>query len=295
MWARKDFLKWLAASPFLFEMTKLQEIFNLFEAAKNTTKMPLLFLGHGNPMNAIEDNQFVQGFKKMAQKIPRPEAILCVSAHWFTKGTKVTGIDKPPVIYDFYGFPEELYKVKYPAIGSPVLAETVKQLIKPTETVIDKEWGLDHGAWSVLTHFFPNADVPVIQMSIDQNLSTKEHFELGKKLSSLRKKGVLIIGSGNIVHNLSLVDFNNFHKDNYGYDWAIEARSQINDFILSENYNPLFQYRTFSKAFQNAIPTPEHFLPLMYILSLKEKNETIHLFNDKLLAGSLSMTSLYIH
>ncbi len=295
MLSRNDFLKWLLTSPFLFEMTKMKEVFNYFDSTSSTPKMPVLFLGHGSPMNAIEDNQFVQGFKKMAGKIPKPEAILCISAHWYIKGTKITGMEKPRVIYDFYGFPEELYKVKYPASGSPVLAQTVQELVKPTQTIIDQEWGLDHGAWTVLKYFFPKADVPVIQMSIDQNLSTKEHFELGKKLSSLRNKGVLIVGSGNIVHNLSLVDFNNFHKDNFGYDWAIEARAQINDCILNENYNPLFQYKSFSKAFQYAIPTPEHFLPIMYILALKEKNETIHLFNDKLLAGSLSMTSLYIH
>jgi 4,5-DOPA dioxygenase extradiol len=219
---------------------------------------------------------------------------LCISAHWFTKGTKVTAMEMPKTIHDFGGFPKELFAVQYPAKGSPELAQSTKELLSPTLVELDEHWGLDHGAWSVIKHLYPDADIPVVQLSIDYTQSPQYHFDLAQQLNTLRNKGILIIGSGNIVHNLRLVDFQNFDKDNYGFDWAIEARATINKYILDGNYHPLINYEKQSKAFQLAIPTAEHFLPLIYTLGLKQKSETISLFNDKLLAGSLSMTSLRI-
>jgi 4,5-DOPA dioxygenase extradiol len=258
----------------------------------HSPKMPIVFVGHGSPMNAIEENEFVAGFRKLAEELPRPKAILCISAHWFIRGTKFTAIETPRTIHDFYGFPKALYEVQYPAKGSPELAEESKHLIIPTESELDIEWGLDHGAWSVLKHMYPQADVPAIQMSIDCTKPAEYHFDLAKHLAPLREKGVLIIGSGNIIHNLRLVDFQNMDKDDYGYDWAIEVRSRINDYLLAGNYQPLIDYDIQGKVFQLAIPTPDHYLPMLYILGLKQKNEQLSLFNDKLLAGSLSMTSM---
>ena len=259
-----------------------------------TPKMPVLFLGHGNPMNAIEENQFVNGFRNIAKTLPKPNAILCTSAHWFTNGTKVTTMEFPQTIHDFGGFPAALFAVQYPAKGCPELAQETKQLLGPTLVELDEKWGLDHGAWSVIKHLYPEANIPVIQLSIDYTKPANYHFELAQKLQSLRHKGILIIGSGNIIHNLRLVDFNNFNKVDYGFDWAMEAHQTINNYLLDGNYKPLIDYENLSKAVQLAIPTPEHYLPLIYSLGLKDKNDEISLFNDNLLAGSLSMTSLKI-
>jgi 4,5-DOPA dioxygenase extradiol len=256
--------------------------------------MPVLFLGHGSPMNAIEENQFVAGFRDLAKTLPQPNAILCISAHWFTNGTKVTSMQMPRTIHDFGGFPQALFDVQYPAKGSPELAVETKKILEPVAVDLDEHWGLDHGAWSVIKHLYPKADVPVIQLSIDYTKSGQYHFELAQKLQALRYKGVLIIGSGNIVHNLRLVDFRNFDKDNYGFDWAIEARETVNNFLLDGNFQPLIDFEKMNKALQLAIPTPEHYLPLLYTLGLKDKTDELDLFNDKLLAGSLSMTSVKI-
>ena len=275
-------------------MNALNDLHEISGSFSNTEKMPVLFLGHGSPMNAIEENQFVMGFRNLAKTLPQPNAILCISAHWFTKGTKVTAKEMPRTIHDFGGFPQALFDVQYPAKGSPELALETKQLLTPVEVELDEHWGLDHGAWSVIKHLYPEANFPVIQLSIDYTKSGQYHFDLAQKLSALRTRGILIVGSGNIVHNLGLVDYRNFEKDNYGYDWAIEARSTINDYLLDGNFQPLIDFEKQSKAFQLAIPTPEHYLPLIYTLGLKGKSEELSLFNDKLLAGSLSMTSVKI-
>lgn len=275
-------------------MTNLNELHSISQSFPNSEKMPVLFLGHGSPMNAIEENQFVTGFREIAKTLPMPNAILCVSAHWFTQGTKVTTMEMPRTIHDFSGFPKELYEVQYPAKGNPILAKETKELLKPTFVELDEKWGLDHGAWSVIKHLYPNADIPVVQLSIDYTKPAQNHFELAQKLNALRHKGILIIGSGNIVHNLGLVDFRNFEKDNYGYDWAIKARETINHYLLDGNFQPLINYEKQSKAVQLAIPTPDHYLPLIYTLGLCQKGERLNLFNDKLVAGSLSMTSLKI-
>lgn len=275
-------------------MNTLNDLHKISETFSNTEKMPVLFLGHGSPMNAIEENQFVTGFRNLAKTLPQPNAILCISAHWFTNGTKVTAMEMPRTIHDFGGFPQALFDVQYPAKGSPELAIETKELLQPVAVEFDYEWGLDHGAWSVIKHLYPDANVPVIQMSIDYAKPAQYHFDLAKKLSALRTKGILIIGSGNIVHNLGLVDYRNFDKDNYGYDWAIEARETVNNYLLDENFQPLIDFEKQSKAIQLAIPTPEHYLPLIYTLGLKGKTEELSLFNDKLLGGSLSMTSVKI-
>ncbi|MEO8236370.1 MAG: 4,5-DOPA dioxygenase extradiol [Flavobacterium sp.] len=259
-----------------------------------TPKMPILFLGHGNPMNAIEENQFVAGFRNIAKTLPKPNAILCISAHWFTKGTKVTAMEFPPTIHDFGGFPSALFAVQYPAKGSPELAKETKHLLSPTLVELDEKWGLDHGAWSVIKHLYPEANIPVIQLSIDYTKPANYHFELAQKLQLLRHRGILIIGSGNIIHNLRLVDFNNFNKVDYGYDWAIEAQETINSYLLEGNYKPLINYKNQNSSFQLAIPTPDHYLPLLYTLGLQDKTDNLTLFNDNLLAGSLSMTSVKI-
>ena len=275
-------------------MQNLNNLQQFSESLSNTERMPLLFLGHGSPMNAIEENEFVAGFRNVSKILPIPTAIICISAHWFTNGTKVTAMEMPQTIHDFGGFPKALYEVQYPAKGYPELAKTTKLLLEPTLVELDEKWGLDHGAWSVLKHLYPLADIPVIQLSIDYSKPAQYHFDLAQKLNKLRNKGILIIGSGNIVHNLGLVDFHNFHKDDYGYDWAIEARSMFNKYLLDGDFQSLIDYEKQSKAIQLAIPTPDHYLPLIYTLGLKQKNEELSLFNDKLVAGSLSMTSVKI-
>ncbi len=275
-------------------MNSLENLYLASKSLSTTKRMPVLFLGHGSPMNAIEENQFVSGFRQIAKTIETPTAILCISAHWFTNGTKVTAMEMPKTIHDFGGFPQELFDVQYPAKGSPSLAHETKELLLPTSVELDQHWGLDHGAWSVIKHLYPEANIPVIQLSIDYTKPAQYHYELAQKLQVLRNKGILIIGSGNIVHNLRRVDFQNFDKEDYGFDWAIEARAKINQHLTSGDFQPLIDYDKQGTAFQLAIPTPEHYLPLLYSLGLKQKDEDLSLFNDKLVAGSLSMTSLKI-
>lgn len=282
---------------FIGGITNMDTLKDLEKTAKNSTsteKMPVLFLGHGSPMNAIEENEFTQGFQNISKTLPKPNAIICISAHWFTNGTKVTAMEYPPTIHDFGSFPRELFEQQYPAKGNVKLAKDVKKILHPTLVELDEKWGLDHGSWSVLKHLYPKADIPVIQISMDYTKKANEHFELAKQLTSFRDKGFLIIGSGNIIHNLRLVDWRNFDKDNYGHDWAIEAKEKINEYLLNGNYKSLIAYKKQSQAFQLAIPTPEHYLPFIYILGLQRENESIQIFNDKLVAGSLSMTSLKI-
>jgi 4,5-DOPA dioxygenase extradiol len=259
-----------------------------------TAKMPVLFVGHGSPMNAIEENEFVNGWRNVARTIAKPEAILCISAHWETRGTYVTAMDKPRTIHDFGGFPQELFEVQYPAPGSPYLAGETRRTVKGTEVFPDERWGLDHGCWSVLKQMYPEADIPVVQMSLDYTLPPQYHYDLAKELLPRRSKGILIIGSGNIVHNLHLVDWSKMEEPEFGYDWAIEANEKIKQLILSGDHASLINYPSQGKAFALSIPTPEHYLPLLYILSLKEENERVDFFNDKAVMGSLTMTSLII-
>jgi len=272
----------------------LNDLQNISDQFTKTERMPVLFLGHGSPMNAIEENQFVRGFREISKKIPTPNAILCISAHWFTKGTFVTSGEIQKTIHDFYGFPPELFAVQYPAKGNPELAKETVELLSPNPVTETDSWGLDHGAWSVIRHLYPEANIPVIQMSIDYTKSAQYHFELAEKLSKLRDKGILIIGSGNIIHNLRLIDWRNINTVGAGWDWAIEARAKTNEWILDGNYQNLINFEKQGTALQNAVPTPDHYLPLIYTLGLKKKTEEISLFNDELIGGSLSMTSVRI-
>lgn len=291
---RLKFLQTLALLPLAGAAMKLQQLDKMLSPNDSTDKMPVLFLGHGSPMNAIEENEFVAGFRKTSAKLPAPTAILCVSAHWETKGTFVTAMENPKTIHDFGGFPKALFGVQYPAPGSPELAEETKKIIQKTEIGLDHHWGLDHGAWSVIKHLYPKADVPVIQLSLDYTKPPQYHYELAKELAALRRKGVLIVGSGNMVHNLRMVAWDKLNVSGFGFDWALEASEKMKQMILDGNHSGLTNYNNQGKAFQLAVPTPEHFLPLVYTLALQDKNDTLSLFNDKAVAGSLTMTSVLI-
>ncbi|EMB16521.1 catalytic LigB subunit of aromatic ring-opening dioxygenase [Rhodopirellula europaea 6C] len=254
--------------------------------------MPALFVGHGSPMNALEDNRFVQGFRSIVKTIPKPKAILCISAHWYTRGTKVTAMSQPKTIHDFGGFPQALHEFQYPAPGSPELAKATASLVPKTPVALDQSWGLDHGAWAVLTHLYPNADIPVVQMSLDRTQTPEFHFELGKQLEVLRQRGILIVGSGNIVHNLRLVDFQNMERPNHGFDWAVEAQNFVNQQLANGDYEKLIDYSRRGRAISLAVPTPDHYLPLLYVLGLQHQPDQLQLFNNELVAGSISMTSV---
>lgn len=245
-------------------------------------------------MNAIEENEFVQGLRNVGKEIQKPKAILCISAHWETRGTFVTAMENPRTIHDFGGFPKKLYEVQYPAPGNPELAHEIKERLQKTEIGLDEQWGLDHGAWSVIKHLYPDADVPVVQLSLDYTKPAQYHFDLAKELSFLRNRGVLIIGSGNIVHNLSLVAWDKLNGNPFAFDWATEANGKMKSYILNENFQNLIDYDKQGPSFGLAIPTPEHYLPLLYIIALKDKEERISLFNDQPVGGSLFMTSVKI-
>ncbi len=273
---------------------KLDALNKIARSGDNTAQMPALFLGHGSPMNAIEENEFVAGWREAGKAIPRPKAILCISAHWETRGTLVTAMENPPTIHDFGGFPQKLYEVEYPAPGSPELAMETQKTLTKTEVGLDLKWGLDHGCWSVVKHLYPEADVPIIQMSLDYYQTPQAHYDLAKELASLRRKGILIVGSGNLVHNLGRVAWDKLNEIGYSYDWATEANEKMKKFILEGDHKQLIDYKSQGRAFDLAIPTAEHFLPLLYILALKEENEEVAIFNDKAVAGSLTMTSVKI-
>lgn len=242
-------------------------------------------------MNAVEENEFVQGFRNISSEIESPTAIICISAHWETRGTRITAMENPRTIHDFGGFPRELYDIQYPAPGHPELAYDTREYVKGTDIQLDDSWGLDHGAWTVIKHMYPEANVPVIQLSLDLHKSPQEHFNLARELEILRSKGVLIVGSGNMVHNLGRVVWNRINEY-YAYDWAHEAMDKMKRFILDGNHKELLDYTKQGRPFELSIPTPEHYLPLLYVLALQGKGDSIRLFNDKPLAGSLSMTSV---
>jgi 4,5-DOPA dioxygenase extradiol len=267
---------------------------NLIESGESTDLMPVLFVGHGSPMNAIEENEFVFKGRELGDSIPWPKAILCISAHWETSGTFVTAMPRPSTIHDFGGFPKELYNVQYPAPGSPELAFEVKREVLSTSVGLDEKWGLDHGAWSVIKNIYPGADVPVVELSMDYNLTPQYHYELAKELVRFRRKGVLIIGSGNIVHNLRMISWEHANEPEYGFDWALLANDIFKKLILDNNYKDLINYQKLGREVQMAVPTPDHFIPLLYTLALKEEKESIEFFNDKPVMGSLSMISLRI-
>lgn len=259
--------------------------------AETDTKMPVLFVGHGSPMNGIQDNEFSQYWKKLASEIEKPKAVLCVSAHWLTRGTHITAMEKPQTIHDFGGFPQELFNVQYPAPGDPKLAEETAKLITSTTVGLDHDWGLDHGTWTIVRHMYPNADIPVLQLSIDYNQPAQYHYDLAKQLSALRNKGVLIMGSGNMVHNLGMVAWEKL-EESYGFDWAIEMNELFKTKIMENDDAALIAYEKLNAAAKLAIPTPDHYYPLIYTLGLKEEKDQVNFFNDKPMAGSLTMTSV---
>jgi 4,5-DOPA dioxygenase extradiol len=258
-------------------------------------RMPLLFIGHGSPMNGIEDNEFSNRWKQMGTEIPVPKAVLVISAHWLTRGTHITAMPDPKTIHDFGGFPQALYEVDYPAPGDPQLAFETKQLITKTDLGLDHDWGLDHGTWTVVRHMYPQAQVPVVQLSIDYYKPANYHYELASELSALRRKGVLIIGSGNMVHNLRMVDWTKVNEPDFGYDWAVEMNEVFKTKILNQDHPGLINYDSIGTAARYAIPTPDHYYPLLYILGLQEKDEHAEFFNDKAIMGSLTMTSVKIN
>lgn len=270
---------------------KLREINLNFPA---TEQMPLLFLGHGSPMNAIEENEFVRGWRTIGEKIPKPAAVLCISAHWETNGTLVTAMEKPRTIHDFGGFPQTLFEVLYPAPGSPELAKSISNDVKNTEVKEDLIWGLDHGCWSVVKHLYPIADVPILQLSLDYRKSPRNHYELAAELSSLRKKGVLIVGSGNLIHNLKLIEWGRLSESGYSFDWAESAKAKLQNLIKNDDHKSLINYDLLGTDVKLSIPTPEHYLPSLYILALKGESESITFFNDKTVGGSVAMTSFIV-
>ncbi len=288
---RRDALRLLSLAPVAAAMN-LRELGKVADTFAPTPTMPMLFLGHGSPMNAIEDNVFTQGWAAVGRQMPKPNAILCVSAHWETRGgTYVTSMARPRTIHDFGGFPQALFNVQYPAAGSHALAQQTQEAVTSRHIQNDHQWGLDHGAWSVIIHLFPKADVPVVQLSLDRGMTPQQHYALARELAVLRNKGVLIIGSGNMVHNLGVIDWRNPEG---GFDWAVEANTRMKELIMNGGHQELANYSAQGRAFQLSIPTPEHYLPLLYVLGLQNSNEPVRIFNDRTVMGSISMTSLQV-
>ena len=287
---RREFLNHLTAVSTMTTLSSFRKFTGSLPALDQ--RMPVLFVGHGSPMNGIEDNEFSQRWKNMAKEIPTPKAVLVISAHWFTRGTHITAMDHPDTIHDFGGFPKALFEVQYPAPGDPQLAKETVALIHTATVELAHDWGLDHGTWTVVRHMYPEANIPVLQLSIDYTKDAQYHYDLAKELQALRKKGVLIIGSGNMVHNLRMVSWEMIKGG--GYDWANAMNEKFKQLILDNDHPSLVHYERLGKEATLAIPTPEHYLPLIYSLALKEKNDSVSFFNDKAVGGSLTMTSVKI-
>lgn len=255
-----------------------------------TNPMPAIFCGHGNPMNALLKNNYTQAWTAIGNTIPRPKAILAVSAHWYIPVTAVTNVSKPRTIHDFGGFPQELYQVEYPASGSLELASCVQDLLAPTSVELDERWGLDHGTWSVLCHVFPQADIPVVQLSIDETQSPEFHYEIGRRLAPLRDQGVLIMGSGNLVHNLHTYAWGRHNAE--PLDWAVRFEKQARELLLNGDDAPLVAYETLGHDAMLSIPTPEHYLPLLYVLAVRRKGEKVSFPIEGFDGGSVSMLTV---
>jgi 4,5-DOPA dioxygenase extradiol len=251
--------------------------------------MPVVFLGHGSPMNAIEDNDFHRGWAALSTRLPRPNAVLCVSAHWETQGVGVTAMAEPKTIHDFYGFPQALFDVRYPAPGDPALARRVAGLLSAHKPVLDSAWGLDHGSWGVLIAMYPRADIPVVQLSLDMTKAGQYHFDVGRALRPLRDEGVLILGSGNIVHNLRLFDWRKPQQ----LDWAVRFDSTVKERIASGQNEDLIAFERLGEDAALSINSREHYLPLLYVLGARETSETVSFFNETVMS-SISMTSVVI-
>ncbi len=273
-------------------MSTLSALEALGKSLAHSPKMPVMFIGHGNPMNAIEDNVYHKSWEAMGKALPRPQAILSVSAHWLTTGTKVTAMSHPKTIHDFGGFPKKLFDQKYPAPGTPEFAALTRELVTYSHLQADESWGLDHGTWSVLLPMYPAADIPVYQLSLDYDQPPAYHYEIGKQLGKLREKGVLIIGSGNLVHNLRAVDWSGGNKV---YDWALEFDAKFADWMAKGDHTSILNYqKILGNTATMAHPTYDHLLPLFYVLGLQQKNEKITFFNDQFDMASISMRSMVI-
>ena len=254
--------------------------------------LPAIFFGHGNPMNALLSNSYTEGWRRIGSETSKPKAILSVSAHWFVPGTGVTISTSPKTLHDFGGFPKELYQVQYPAPGDPELARRVQEMLKPLPVVLDNSWGLDHGTWSVLRHVYPDADIPIVQLSIDETKPPPFHFEVGRKLTPLRDDGVLIVGSGNIVHNLHAYAWGRHMPD--PYDWAVRFEAVAKQMMLAGEYKPLIDYEKLSPEAMLSIPTPDHYLPLLYVLATRQAGENITFPIEGVDGGSISMLSVQV-
>ncbi|MFY0689257.1 MAG: 4,5-DOPA dioxygenase extradiol [Cyclobacteriaceae bacterium] len=284
---RKIFLKVLASTTMVG--TGLKSLGKLAQTWEEGDKMPALFVGHGNPMNAISENSVTRGWREMGKGL-NPRAILVVSAHWQTRGTLVTMVDNPRTIHDFGGFPQALFDVEYPAPGAPDVALELIQGVTNATVEEDHEWGLDHGTWSVLIKMFPNADVPVLQLSLDYRQGPKYHYALAQQLDFLRKRGVMIVGSGNIIHNLQMAKW----QSNEPYDWAVDFDQKVKDLIDNQTHELLINYEQLGTPARLSIPTNEHYLPMLYTLGLQGDDEKITYFNDHIDMGSMSMRSFVV-
>jgi 4,5-DOPA dioxygenase extradiol len=251
--------------------------------------MPVLFIGHGSPMNAIEENEISLTWQRLGVELPRPKAILSISAHWEAQTSMVTAMPKPKTIHDFYGFPRELFEVQYPAPGSDWLVGRVQEIVKISEVQKDLNWGLDHGTWSVLHRMYPDACIPVIQLSLNRSQEEEYHYKVGRELQALRNEGVLILGSGNIVHNLRVVDFSAS-----GFDWAVEYDNRVKEWILSGDHQSIINYQLQGRAAALSVNSAEHYLPLLYVLGASDKSEQVKFYNEKIIAGSISMRCVQI-
>ncbi|HEX8549766.1 MAG TPA: 4,5-DOPA dioxygenase extradiol [Cytophagaceae bacterium] len=288
---RKEFLKTISLIPFLGSTMNLKALQNFKNDLEYMETMPVLFLGHGNPMYAIQDNEFTKAWSETGKSLPTPKAILVISAHWETNGTFVTAMEKPKTIHDFGGFPKQLFDVQYPSPGSPEVAKQTRDILKKTSVQLDHNWGLDHGTWSVVKHLYPKANIPVLQMSIDYSKDLQWHYELAQELSVLRQKGILIIGSGNMVHNLRMAQFDL----TVGHDWAIKANELLKERIIDNDHHSLINFSSLGKEVRMAIPSAEHYIPMLYALGLKTGKESVSIFNDKTELGAISMTSFKIN
>lgn len=254
--------------------------------------MPAIFFGHGNPLNALQQNSYTESWAAIGQKLPRPNAVLAVSAHWYLPGTSVTAMLEPRTIHDFAGFPSELYEIEYPAPGAPALAQRVQSLLAPIAVGLDHKWGLDHGGWSVLCHVFPEADVPVVQLSIDETQPPGFHYEVGRRLRPLRDQGVLIIGSGNLVHNLHAYAWGRHPVE--PFDWAVRFEKRVRDLLTAHDHVPLIEYESLGPDAMLSVPTPDHYLPMLYVIALQSEGEAISFPVAGVDGGSISMLTVQV-
>lgn len=254
--------------------------------------LPAIFFGHGNPMNAVMNNKYTEAWRQIGKHLPKPKAILSISAHWFVPGTGLTVSTAPRTIHDFGGFPRELYQVQYPAPGAPDLARRIQRMLAPLEVGLDDAWGLDHGTWSVLRHVYPNADIPIVQLSIDETQPPSFHFEIGRKLASLREEGILIVGSGNLVHNLHTYAWGRHMPD--PYDWAIRFEADAKERMLAGEYKSLVDYEALGPEAVLSVPTPDHYLPMLYVLGARQEGEAVSFPVEGVDGGSISMLTIQV-